>query len=953
MKKNYLLTWCLFLCTIISMYSKTEKPKDEEALISLCNTEEEIHGTYIRDLKEKINNRLDQVDNSKKVLSKNLASCVAPSNIMSADAQKTTIFITWDAIGTETMWDVAIKLGEDVIFDIDESEINTISTTSHTFTSLTEDVEYRVYFRANCGAGDVSEWKTGFFTTTADCPRPRNLMSTSTSTSTADISWTPKGVETSWEVVISEQGQGEPTAPGVIVTSPNYQVTGINITTIFEYYVRAICSPTEKSAWSKKVITEELQSERDILMALYNSTDGPNWSNNTNWGTDNPLDTWHGIKTSEGRVNFLNLWSNGLSGEFPDMITDLTELHTLNLGANSISGEISASINKLSKLTILDLGFNSLTGAIPSSIGSLTELTSLKLWHNNIVGSIPVTIGDLTNLQILFLESANAITIPASFSNLQELTQLRLDSCGLTGMIPEDIFYLPKLSQVSLIDNQFQGGIPQQALNSEVLESLRLEKNQLSGTIPTTFSNTSKINYLELSNNQFTGAIPKELGNLSLLRYLYLDNNQLQGEIPVELEQARLITLDVSNNNLSGTIPAELADINTIQNLDIGDNNYNFDNLEKFHEISPMTLSVDYAPQTLEVQETTLNKSTGDHVILTSTIEGINNSYQWYRDGLAITEGGMGKTYEIPNIALENTGTYHCVVSNSVFTGFTLMNERIIVNVVVLDDDMDGVDDNIDACLGTDMGALVDENGCEIFALPPDTFRIQITGESCRTSENGSVMIVSANKDYTFKAVLTGNEVSKEVDFKEQTSIEDLSAGTYELCLTLTDEPSFKQCFTIVIEEPENLAVYSKVDSKAKKVLLDLSGSYLYHIEVNDLKFSTEETTLSLFLDKNMNSIKVSTDKGCQGIFEKTIYLSEEISVSPSPFLNILHINTGIESKETSINLYSLAGTLVYSRSYAPLGNEVTIDTSSLPSGTYILSVTTTTTQNNLKIIKR
>lgn len=37
------------------------------------------------------------------------------------------------------------------------------------------------------------------------------------------------------------------------------------------------------------------QIERDALMALYNSTDGPNWVDNTNWGSGNPVSTWHVI----------------------------------------------------------------------------------------------------------------------------------------------------------------------------------------------------------------------------------------------------------------------------------------------------------------------------------------------------------------------------------------------------------------------------------------------------------------------------------------------------------------------------------------------------------------------------------------------------------------------------------------------------------------------------------
>ena len=36
-------------------------------------------------------------------------------------------------------------------------------------------------------------------------------------------------------------------------------------------------------------------SDRDALIAFYNATDGPNWTDNTNWCSDEPLDTWYGV----------------------------------------------------------------------------------------------------------------------------------------------------------------------------------------------------------------------------------------------------------------------------------------------------------------------------------------------------------------------------------------------------------------------------------------------------------------------------------------------------------------------------------------------------------------------------------------------------------------------------------------------------------------------------------
>ena len=39
-------------------------------------------------------------------------------------------------------------------------------------------------------------------------------------------------------------------------------------------------------------------SDRDVLVALYNATDGPNWRFKTNWLSDAPLREWYGVSTT-------------------------------------------------------------------------------------------------------------------------------------------------------------------------------------------------------------------------------------------------------------------------------------------------------------------------------------------------------------------------------------------------------------------------------------------------------------------------------------------------------------------------------------------------------------------------------------------------------------------------------------------------------------------------------
>ena len=75
------------------------------------------------------------------------------------------------------------------------------------------------------------------------------------------------------------------------------------------------------------------ETDRDALIAFYDTTGGPNWTVNSNWATDSDLSQWHGVRTdAEGRVTALILEINGLTGSLPRELGELTRLQELRLG---------------------------------------------------------------------------------------------------------------------------------------------------------------------------------------------------------------------------------------------------------------------------------------------------------------------------------------------------------------------------------------------------------------------------------------------------------------------------------------------------------------------------------------------------------------------------------------------------------------------------------------------
>ena len=119
--------------------------------------------------------------------------------------------------------------------------------------------------------------------------------------------------------------------------------------------------------------------DRAAIEALYHATEGPEWVQQDNWLTDAPLSDWHRVVTdSVGRVVWLTLPGNRLTGTLPPELGDLTELQHLWLSDNALRGPIPTRLGDLTQLAGLYLQDNRLTGFIPEIF---LELEHLRAFH--------------------------------------------------------------------------------------------------------------------------------------------------------------------------------------------------------------------------------------------------------------------------------------------------------------------------------------------------------------------------------------------------------------------------------------------------------------------------------------------------------------------------------------------------------------------------------------------
>lgn len=446
------------------------------------------------------------------------------------------------------------------------------------------------------------------------------------------------------------------------------------------------------------------QAERNALIDLYNATSGTQWTNNTNWNTTALVCDWYGVTVSNGTVTGIQLTANNLEGELPSTIkalsnlkllrlgqnqlsgslpieiSELNELHTLVLDRNKLEGIIPKELGRLRKLVVLYLYDNDFTGEIPEELMSLQELKFLYLHKNKLTGSIPTSISNLRKLKRLLLYT-NQLSgnIPTTIGNLLELEQLYLNSNQLNGQIPSSIGNLSKLTHLVLYSNAFIGAIPESLTSLSQLQYCFLHVNRLSGIIPEKLFDLQYLKQLMLHSNQLSGSIPENIENLQQLTKLYLSANKFTGTLPTGLSKlTQLEYLYLHNNNFSGDIP----DFTGFQNLDyltLAQNNFNFSALEQSHSTYQSTLRFySYTPQKELDKEENAYLEFGNDLTLTTTANSSNNSYQWYKNGVAI-QGATQREYLIRKGDRNDLGVYHVTVKNNQVGGVTLVRHSINV----------------------------------------------------------------------------------------------------------------------------------------------------------------------------------------------------------------------------------------------------------------------------------
>jgi hypothetical protein len=150
------------------------------------------------------------------------------------------------------------------------------------FTSFAANGCLTFRFRSN-GTTVAAGWTSSITCALAPtCPQPIAVKATVPTATTATINWTETGTATQWQVLALPCTAPAPTASSTgfvtATTNVNFSLTGLNPDTCYNIYVRAVCSPTNLSAWSTQPPTVTTQQVPPACGGIFTDSGGANQS---------------------------------------------------------------------------------------------------------------------------------------------------------------------------------------------------------------------------------------------------------------------------------------------------------------------------------------------------------------------------------------------------------------------------------------------------------------------------------------------------------------------------------------------------------------------------------------------------------------------------------------------------------------------------------------------------
>ncbi|MDR0430904.1 MAG: T9SS type A sorting domain-containing protein, partial [Tannerellaceae bacterium] len=155
------------------------------------------------------------------------------------------------------------------------------------------------------------------------------------------------------------------------------------------------------------------EAEIAALRAIYQSTNGDEWTYIWNINDPYSVGSWHGLSVNEGHVHGIDLKNNNLTGTLPANLGSLPYLNRFDVSNNKISGNLPNNIsglNQIAETVSLNFSNNHFTGSIPASYNVESGYIELDVSRNHL-SSLEASLYSVFSLNIKNQEIWSSIVI--------------------------------------------------------------------------------------------------------------------------------------------------------------------------------------------------------------------------------------------------------------------------------------------------------------------------------------------------------------------------------------------------------------------------------------------------------------------------------------------------------------------------------------------------------------
>ena len=270
--------------------------------------------------------------------------------------------------------------------------------------------------------------------------------------------------------------------------------------------------------------------------------------------------------------------------------------------------------------------------------------------------------------------------------------------------------------------------------------------------------------------------------------------------------------------------------------------------------------------------------------------------------------------------------------------------------------DKDGIlDDGDDSCLNTLEGIQVGISGCPLNSFSDENFSVLIEPETCVGNNDGMINLTAQDTTINYIATLLGAGLDVSNSFNSATTFANLTPGNYQLQIEGTNGviDFTSDAIDVTITQPEELLVNADLIESNETLQLEISGEPPYIVELNGTMVQeTTENNISITLLSGINTVKVTSEFECRGVFEKEVFISDAPVIFPNPTNDLITIQTILQDQDINVYIYALGGRLMRQEAISVIGFDFELNVSELSSGLYYMVLESDTSIRASKFLK-